>query len=624
MSVPILSTKTVSVLWLLVLLATSPATAQTLPYPATQGVPSFTDEVTVTATGVETAIEEAPTAVTVISRDEMDDSQSGSIADMLRRVPGVTVVGSGDEGKLASVFTRGTSSSQTLVMLDGIRLNSPFFGGFDWSRMSTAGLQQVEVARGPYSALWGADAVGGVVNLIPTRASGGFKGRLFGEGGDSDWRRLEVDAGWGGKTFDIYASAYDRSADPELENSDYESRQLLATAGWSWGKRGSRLGVLVQNLEAETGIPFATPGSPSPNRRQDSEQTLLAIPFNLYFTDSWNIELSAARVDGTFNFSDPDDPYFSFSATETMSNQARLTSNHRFSSHIFSWGGEWRSDEVSDESNYGANLEGETTEITSFFAQDVWQLDSRLRLLVGVRWDDAEDWGSETSPRADLGWRLSDKFEVRAGYGKAFRPPSIGELYFPFSGNPGLQPETSTSTDVGFTYTTAKQSSRWQVTAFSTDLENLIEFDFASYTNQNIGSARIRGTELSWQKSLGKRSASLLQATYLDTEDDEGQALLRRPEWSGSWTIHGAFSKKLTGDLTVIYVGARADVDPLTYERGEVDSYTTGNISLAYSLWNGVEITARALNVADTEYQEILGYAAQGRRYMWGLRLGVD
>ena len=98
---------------------------------------------------------------------------------MLRRVPGLTVVGSGDEGKVTSVFTRGTGSNQTLVMLDGVRLNSPYFGGFDWSRLSTAGLRQVEVARGPYSALWGADAVGGVINLMPARARWRFQRPLL-------------------------------------------------------------------------------------------------------------------------------------------------------------------------------------------------------------------------------------------------------------------------------------------------------------------------------------------------------------------------------------------------------------------------------------------------------------
>jgi len=601
-----------------------PAQGQYPPTQPGQPTPSFSDEVTVTATGVETAVDEAPTAVTVVTRDEIDDAQLGSVADMLRRVPGVTVVGSGDEGKLTSVFTRGTNSNQTLVMLDGVRLNSPFFGGFDWSRLSTAGLRRIEVARGPYSALWGADAVGGVINLIPVRAHGGFNGRLFGAGGSDGRRRLEAAVGWGSKAFDIYASGFDHQSDGELDNADFKSRQILATAGWSWGQRGSRLGVVVQNLEAETGIPFATPDNPTPDRRQDSDQTLVAIPFNLYFSDSWNIELTATSIDGTFNFSDPDDPFFTFSNTETTSTQARLESHHRFSRHTFSWGGEWRKDEVDDASNFGINLEGETNEITSAFLQDVWRISPKLRLLAGVRWDDADDWGSEISPRIDLGWRLSDTVELRGGYGKAFRPPSIGELYFPFSGNPYLEPETSSSTDLGMVYTTRNKKSNWQITAFSTDLDNLIEFDFATYSNANIGKATIRGAEFALEQAIGKRAASFLQATYLETEDNEGRPLLRRPEWSGSWTIHGAFSKHFTGDLTVIYVGSREDIDPITFERTKADGYTTGSVALAYSLWNGVEITARVLNVANKQYQEVLGYPAPGRRYLFGLRFGVD
>ena len=586
--------------------------------------PSFTDEVTVTATGVKTEVDDAPTAVTVVTRDEIDDAQTGSVADILRRVPGITVVSNGDEGKLTSVFTRGTGSNQTLVMIDGVRLNSPYFGGFDWSRLSTAGLQQVEVARGPYSALWGADAVGGVVNLIPVRAHDGFDGRFFGEGGPDGWRRLQADIGWGNSSFDIYASGSDQQSDGELENSDFSNRQFLFTAGWSWGKRGSRLGVLVQDVEAETGIPYATPGYPTLDRRQDSEQTLVALPLNIFFSDSWNIELTTSRVDGTFDFSDPNDPFFSFSSTETTSTQARLASNHRSNRHTFSWGGAWREEEVRDESNFGTNLDGEVTTVTSVFLQDVWRMSPRLRLLLGLRWDDADPWGSETSPRADLGYRISDTLEFRAGYGKAYRPPSVGELYFPFSGNPDLLPETSSSTDLGFVHTTRDQASQWQLTAFSTDLDNLIEFDYATYANANIGSARIRGAEMSWSRALGRRGSSFIQGTYLDTEDDEGLQLLRRPEWSASWTFHGAFSNYITGDLTLLYVGARDDVDPVTFARSRAESHTTANIALAYSLWNGVEITGRALNLADKDYQEVLGYPAPGRRYFLGLRIGVD
>lgn len=610
-------------LFALLAVGAQPLSAQYAPPRPTPTQP-FTGEVTVTATGVETDVDEAPTAVTVITRDEIDDAQAASVAEMLRRVPGLTVLSSGDEGKVTSVFTRGTGSNQTLVMLDGVRLNSPYFGGFDWSRLSTAGLRQVEVVRGPYSALWGADAVGGVINLIPARSRSGFNGRFFGEAGSDGRQRLEADIGWGNKSFDIYASGFDGQSDGSLENSDSSSQQLLVTAGWSFGDHGSRIGVLVQDLEAETGIPYAVPGSPTPDRRQNSQQTLVAIPINIFFSESWNVEITGASVDGTFNFSDPDDPFFTYSTTETTSTQARLASNHRFAKHTFSWGGEWREEEVVDASNFGTNLDGETVDVTSVFLQDVWKMTPAMRLLVGVRWDDSDPWGSETSPRADLGWRVSETTELRAGYGEAFRPPSLGELYFPFSGNSELVPETSKSTDIGLTYTTRERQSRWQVTAFTNDLENLVEYDFATSANANIGSATIRGAEMSWDYPLGRRGASFLQATYLDTEDDLGQPLLRRPEWSGSWTLHGAFSKHLNGDLTVVYVGSRPDVDPVTFERTTADSYTTASIALAYSLWNGVEITGRVLNVANADYQEVLGYPAPGRQYLVGLRLGVD
>jgi vitamin B12 transporter len=614
----------ISIAAVLLALTALPATAQYQQRPPAPPKPSFADEVIVTATGIETEVDEAPTAVTVVTRDEMDDAQADRVVDMLRRVPGLAVVGSGDAGKLTTVFTRGTGSNQTLVMLDGVRLNSAFFGGFDWSQLGTAGLRQAEVVRGPYSALWGADAVGGVINLRPQRAEGGFVGRFFGEGGSNSWQRFEADLGWASKSFDIYASGYDRQSDGELDNSDFSSRQFLVTAGFSFGKLRSRLGVLAQNVETETGIPYAIPGDLTPDRRQQGESTLIAVPFTWHLGQRWTLEIIGSQIDTTFAFADPNDAWVTDSTTDTTSTQARLVSNHDFGSHTFSWGGEWRSDEVNDASNLGPNLDAEKVEVTSFLLQDVWNMGTKLRLLLGVRWDDAEQWGSETSPRADLGWKLSDTFELRVGYGTAFRPPSIGELYYPLSGNPDLAAETSSSGDIGLISTNRYGTSRWELTAFSTDLDNLIEFDFATYQNHNIGSATIRGAEISWTRSLGKRGASFIQATYLDTQDDNGLPLLRRPEWSGSWTVQGNFSQHLSGDFTFLYVGARDDVDPISFERSDASSYTTGDIALAYSLWDGVEITARVTNVLDKDYQEVLGYPAPGRRYLFGLRLGVD
>ena len=253
-----------------------------------------------------------------------------------------------------------------------------------------------------------ADAVGGVVNLISRRARAGLDLRAVGEAGSDGWRRLEAGVGWAEGAFDLDLSAFDLAGDGSLENGDFSNRQLLASAGWSFGDRGSRVGVLVQDLETETGIPFASPGLPTPERRQQGEQVLLALPISFWLSDSWHLELIASHRGASFDFSDLSDPPSSISVTDTESMQARFASTHRAGSHELSWGAEWRRDEVTDVSSFGTNLEGEATDVRSVFAQDVWRLGTALRLLAGARWDDAEPWGSELSPRADLAWRPSE------------------------------------------------------------------------------------------------------------------------------------------------------------------------------------------------------------------------
>ncbi len=174
-------------------------------------------------------------AITVITRKQMDDTQAASVTELLRRVPGMSVVQSGETGALTSVFTRGTNSNHTLVLFDGVRLNSPYYGGFDWSLPTTTALERIEIARGPYSALWGADAVGGVINLIPYREVNKVGGRLLAEGGEDAWQRWEVSAGYASKKFDVHVSGYRRSSDGTLENSEFKkpagSHHRRATAG---------------------------------------------------------------------------------------------------------------------------------------------------------------------------------------------------------------------------------------------------------------------------------------------------------------------------------------------------------------------------------------------------------
>jgi len=580
----------------------------------------FGSEITVTATGVENEVDEVPVATTVITRKQMDDSQSATVTDLLRRVPGLFVVQSGAEGSLTSTFTRGTNSNHTLVLFEGVRLNSPYFGGYDWSLPSTTALERVEVARGPYSALWGSDAIGGVINMIPQRRSGGFGGRLFAEGGQDGWQRYEVTAGFATSHFDVQASGYRRSSDGQLENNDVTGQQGLLTTGFSWGK-DSRIGFVYQDLQSEIGIPFVTPGTPTPNRRQDTTQRLMAIPLRWTLANWWKLEVVTSRTEREIDFSDPDDPWgYTYSTTQADTDQARLANHHTLGRHTISWGGEWREDKVTDVNPFGTALDDVKEQTVGAFAQDNWQVSKRFRLLFGVRWDDTDSWGSRTSARLDFGWRLADTFELRGGYGQGYRAPALGELYGPFGGNPDLTPEDSNSGEVGMVYTPLGGHSRWQLNVFTTDIDNLIEYDYATTQNQNIGKAKINGAEFVWEQGAFEVLRWYFQATYLHTEGDDGYSLLRRPQYSLAWTMNGDIGNDWSGDSTIRWVSSRDDIDPVTFDRVENSSYYTVDISMAWKAWNTLAVTGRVLNVFDESYQEVVGYPASGRRFVVGLR----
>ncbi|HYU26684.1 MAG TPA: TonB-dependent receptor plug domain-containing protein, partial [Thermoanaerobaculia bacterium] len=126
----------------------------------------ISDRIVVTASDVPETIESTPAAVTVVTRKDIDERAARDVADVLREVPGLTISRTGSPGKATSLFTRGANSTHTLVLWNGIEINNPYFSGYDWGRFSTAGVEQVEVVRGPFSALYGSDAVAGVVNVL--------------------------------------------------------------------------------------------------------------------------------------------------------------------------------------------------------------------------------------------------------------------------------------------------------------------------------------------------------------------------------------------------------------------------------------------------------------------------
>ncbi|MDX1584857.1 MAG: TonB-dependent receptor, partial [Thermoanaerobaculia bacterium] len=275
---------------------------------------------------------------------------------------------------------------------------------------------------------------------------------------------------------------------------------------------------------------------------------------------------------------------------------------------------------VDDESLFGTNLDQAERQSRSIFVEDRFSAEvgnGELELSAGVRYDDFEEFGSETSPRLSAGWSVGT-VRARVAWGEAFRAPSIGDLFYPFFGNPDLGAERSQSWEAGVDWSGAKGSI--SATWFDNDIEDLIVFDPSTNRAENIGAATTRGLELGARIRFGvvRLEGSW---TILDTEDEStGLDLLRRPEQSGSLSVffqHDRFSTL----LSAIHSGARADFEPVfPFSRVENDGYTVVDLDLKYETGPTLVPYLRIENLLDEEYQEVLGFPAPPRRAIIGLR----
>ncbi|MGB5294361.1 MAG: TonB-dependent receptor [Thermoanaerobaculia bacterium] len=571
----------------------------------------FEEAIVVTASLDEEQDGDIPAAVSVIKAVEIEARQTTEVAALLASLPAMTVVQSGSPGQVTSLFTRGTNSDQTLVLWNGVELNDPYFGGFNWAFMPTEGVGRVEAVRGPFSSLYGGDALGGVVQILSAAREGAD---LQLEGGENSYWRGQVSASTNFGSTRVEVAGHLRRGDGQVDNDFFDGESLMARAEWEM-QPGMSLGVLVRAADADTGIPFSG-GAPSPERRISWQERLVAVPFRVDLGD-WQVQAQVSGLTYDNQFRDPEDLY-GFTASDTESESMRARAVASYSLGEGSWlavGSEWDRAQVSDTSTFGTNLDGENQGTVALFGEAFYRI-GRVILDAGVRQDDNDVYGSETSPRLGIQLAATKSTRMRASWGQAFSPPSIGELYFPVTGNPELEPETSDSLELGV----EQRLGDWvlAVTGFQNDLSNLIEFDFASYQNVNIGSARTQGVELE-AGFLKGRWRLRWNGTLLETEDLEtGQVLLRRPRESSNLVVSYApegWSTSLTG----LYVGDREDVDPITFDRTVNEAYFRLDVAARWRPGTRLAPYARIENLLGEEYQPALGFPAPGRTLVVGV-----
>jgi vitamin B12 transporter len=587
--------------------------------------------VVVTDTKTTKPIGDSTASISVITSEQIEAREALSVTDLLRTLPGVTIAQAGTLGKSTSVFTRGTNSNHTLVLVDGVRVNNPNDGRYDFGQFPVENIERIEVLRGPASALYGSDAIGGVINIISKRGNGEPKiGGSIEFGNYSSNRQTINYGGQSGKSrFAISGFRIDTAGN--FENDDYNNNGFAA--------RYERELSAKQTLAFTSRLnksKYGTPGQrylgfdPLQNGENRDIFTSLSwtnrvgkrsdlIRFGL--TDHDFID------DDTANSGPLDPPEKSHFREQVQSLEAQTSYN--FGQSQLTAGLETRREKSKVASAYGGFEFGDDvfpggvsrynskTRTNALFVQNEYKT-GKLTLTPGIRYEDNSQFGDFTSYRLASAYALSSKTRLKGSYGTAFKAPTFANLYFPDFSNPDLQPERSKGYEVGVSQSTW-DNGNIEVTYFNNRVRDLIGFAPGASAPTNINTAKTNGYEVSLNQPLGKGFTLFASHTRLSVDSSSGH-LLRRPKFNTSINLL-ARRDQTTLDFGFVAQGERYDSDFVTeFSPVKYGGFGVFNATLGYDLRLGLQLYARAGNLFNRQYEEIAGFPAPKFNIAIGLK----
>jgi outer membrane cobalamin receptor len=648
--------------------------------------PSVKETVVVTAAQVEQPLSKTPDSVTVISGEEIEAKQLFTLGAALRSVPGLTVQQNGGPGTVTSLFTRGGESDYTLVLIDGVRANA-FGGGMDLSQVPLNDVERIEIVRGPQSALYGSDAIGGVVQII-TRTGGSPSAQAQIEGGSRSMTRAS-----GGTTGEKNGVRWQAAGDyyedegftgkaangETVSNDDAQEQQASAGLGWRSPTKGTDVQGHVLYVGTDRGAPGAY-GSDPAHRYSGvdtvSRGTTTRVGGGVKWLQPWGGASSRVRHRVEFDRADYDLDFASaFGNSVGSTERSHVRGQVDFSANAavgVSGGVEWLG-ERGDSTFIVAGSQGMVPierSVLGTFAEGRWNAGDRATITAGIRGEhitrDAlagdpsafsprpafdADTVNSFNPKIAASYLVSGNSpsggakqwtRLRGAIGTGIRPPDAFEIAF--TDNPGLKPERSKSGELGVTQALAGGAVQIDATWFVNNYSDMIVSvgrgfsGLSRYRTDNISNARARGVELSaaYRASAGFNLHGAY--TFLDGEIlavsgasaapspySVGDRLLRRPRHQGS--IDATWNANHLSAYVQLFVrGETLDAEPAFGPSGglyENPGYTVANLGGSWKVVRAVEVFGRALNLFDKQYEEVLGFPAPGRTAYVGIRFAV-
>ena len=609
------------------LLVAAPALAQSVP--AGQSNAGSDRDIVVLATGFAQARDETGQAIAVIDRARIEDLQSVSVADALRTVPGVAVVQRGPVGSQTSLFLRGGNSSQTLVLIDGVKVNDPSSpnAAFDFGSLLSGNTGRIEVLRGPNSIVWGSQAMGGVVNIESARPASGFAATAAVEDGYAD--SLVARAGLSGGTGPIEAS---------FGATHYRSDGISAMTGGS-ERDPSRITALNGRLKLQLaqGIALDLRGYYTDARIHfDSAfsggANALGVADNTQFVGyaGLNFDLAGGRWRNRVAYSrthldrvGTDPVVFSFNnyVVEGAIDRFEYRTSYDLADVASLTGGVEHERIRASTSYEGFDADRADDKVTGAYLQLTLRPVTGLTLAGGARHDDYSDYGGHTTLGGNLAYTPNGGATLlRATYGEGFRAPTLTEGKPPY-GNSALKPETARNVDIGIEQSLLDGAVRASVTWFNRRSTNLIVYSFATGQSENIGKAEAEGFEFGLAVVPTPRLRVAANFTITDAFNrsgaNAGKRLELRPQHVGYASVDwdSPFGLKLGADLRL--AGDSFDNAANTVR---LDGYAVASLRAALPVTEGIELYGRVENLFDASYVTVAGYSTFGRAGYAGVR----
>jgi vitamin B12 transporter len=599
-------------------------------------------EISVTANRTATPLDEVGSTVTVITREQLQDRQTALVSDVLREVPGLAVSRTGAVGNLTQLRIRGAEANHTLVLIDGIEANDPANSSeFDFAHLLAADIDRIEVLRGPQSALYGSDAIGGVINIVTRRGSGRPAARAGIEAGSHNTIQTNASVGGGGERYDFMlggvryrtdgiSTADERRGNPE--NDGYRNDSLYSKFGFAPAENldfsfAGRFTDYYMQGDDFVGGTGAVDASSDARARQfygrgqgrltllDGHwEHILGIGYTHAATDYLTDDAVTSRYRGVKR-------KYDYQTNILFDTPAVADAGHTVTLLA-----EREDENVRARSAY-SNID---RDIASEGYVALYKLDlfRRLFLTGAVREDTHDLFADATTYRLTAAWALPDgDTKLRASWGTGVKNPSMFELYGytqTYQGNPNLKPEQGRGWDAGIDRDLWNGRASAGLTYFDERIDNLIQGTGTSSANVG-GQSHSNGIEA----SLAVRPVEALTLrgsyTFMRTRSPTGEQLVRRPAQMASFNADYRFlDKKANVDLGVVFNGRQADTaytpSYSTY-RVALGSYTLVNLAGGYRLTDSVELTARIENLFDARYEEVYTYGTPGRTAYAGLRM---